>query len=279
MLYADLHVHSTHSDGRFTPRRIVEEAVKAGVGLLAVADHDMFSGSLEAEPIALDASVSFIRACELTTQHEGRIYHVLAYGADFEKEALKRLIRGARRALDQMSVDLIDRMQADYPDLSPEDFERFERDPSMGGWKGLEYLYRRGLSQNYKDGIAYYARYGVTYEQAGFPALTQAAAQIRAAGGRAVLAHPGESVGAQESAAFSAALNALIDAGLDGLECYYPTHPDWVTRACLELCARRNLIVTSGSDCHGGFSGSDIGCLKTPAGALRLDGIAIARPQ
>ena len=61
-----------------------------------------------------------------------------------------------------------------------------------------------------------------------------------------------------------------LDAGFDGAECYYPRHDAGVTRRLLEICARRKLLVTAGSDCHGAFNRSEIGQTRTPVEKLRL---------
>ena len=76
---------------------------------------------------------------------------------------------------------------------------------------------------------------------------------IRAAGGQAVLAHPGVTLRGERD--FPRALARLVDEGLDGVECYYPTHSRDVRETCLSLCRRRELLVSAGSDCHGELSG------------------------
>lgn len=272
-MYADLHIHSTHSDSSLTPGEIVREALKHGVGLIAVTDHELTAGSLETEPIALAAGLGFLRAAETECMADGRFHHLLAYGADFSEPAFSGLLAENRRKLDEMSVELIRRMAPEYPRLSISDYEAYERDASLGGWKGLEYLLRRGVTEGIRDGMPLYGQYDVTYEAAGFPPIERTVEAIRRSGGRAVLAHPWATVPHPDEDSFFRSVRALIDRGLDGVECYYPLHSPQITRGLLELCRDRDLIVTAGSDCHGSFGRSRIGQMDVPVEALRLKGL------
>lgn len=256
----DLHVHSWYSDGMYAPREIAERAQARGVTLLAIADHDVVEGSLMLAPICAERGIGYLSAVEHSCLN-GRCYHVLSYGAELLEPALLRVIRQARAALDGMSDLLIRRMMKDYPALSMGDYRAFNRDASIGGWKGIEYLMRRGVTQTLHQGMALYAQYGVRYEDAPFPSMQETIRAIHAAGGRAVLAHPGEVIDEADRAMFVATLIGLLELGLDGVECHYPKHSDWVRGTCLDLCAARRLMVTAGSDCHGSFSGAEIGAM------------------
>jgi predicted metal-dependent phosphoesterase TrpH len=269
-MYADLHIHSTHSDGSQTPEAIVLEARARNVSLISITDHELLCGSLEAEPIARRAGIGFLRGAEVQGRADGRFYHILAYGVDAKDRGFSALIGDSRQKLDDMSVELIRRLEPQYPHISVEDFDLYEREAVEGGWKGLEYLYRRGVTAALRDGMALYAQYGVTYEDAGFPPLCSVLRAIRGAGGRAVLAHPGITVPQSDEKTFLPTINRLIDAGLDGLECYYPLHTHKTTRALTALCRDRNLIITAGSDCHGAFGRTHIGQMMIPVEALSL---------
>lgn len=272
-MYADLHIHSTHSDGSFTPERIVREAVANGVGLIAVTDHELAAGSLETEPIALRAGLSFLRGAETECLADGLFHHILAYGADFSEPGFHSLLADNRLKLDEMSVVLIRRMAPEYPQLSVEDFNTFERNASLGGWKGLEYILRRGVTQAIRDGIPLYKQYGVSYEDAGFPSMEKTLARIHQAGGMAVLAHPWATVPHPDEERFFQSVHGLIDRGLDGVECYYPLHAPEITERLLAICRDRDLIVTAGSDCHGSFGRTRVGQMDVPVEALRLKGL------
>lgn len=281
-MYADLHVHSWRSDGTQSPEEIVCAARQGGVGLLAVADHELIEGSRETGPLCRAAGIGFLRAVELECRNESECYHVLAYNPDFDDAAFVALVRANRRRLDAMSERLIERMQTDYPQVSPQDFNAFVHDPALGGWKCLEYLMKRGVTGSLREAMPLYTRYDVTYGGAGFPEMREVIDCIHAAGGRAVLAHPGEVIVGGEKARLSGAtpafrqrLDRLIALGLDGLECYYPTHPAAIRDACLAACEARGLMVTAGSDCHGGFGRARVGEMNIPVGWLKLNGLSV----
>ena len=269
MAYADLHIHSTVSDGTLTPEEIVRLCLENGVGALSVTDHDAVEGTLRAAPLARAAGLLYVCGVEIDTLWEGRDVHVLCYGADFTNAALLSCIREARARMDKMSDTLLTRMLGDFPALSVGEYAAFERDAALGGWKMLHYLMFKGITRSMTDGMRFYAQYGVTYAEAGFLPTTEAARLIHAAGGRAVLAHPGVTLRGERD--FPRALARLVDEGLDGVECYYPTHSRDVREICLSLCRRRKLLVSAGSDCHGDFQDTQIGQTKTDMGDVSLE--------
>ncbi len=114
-MYADLHIHSTFSDGALSPEAIVREAEAHGVGLIAVTDHELAAGSLAAEPLARRAGIAFLRGAETECIAFGRFHHLLAYGVDFDEPALAALLADNRAKLDEMSVELVRRMAGNDP--------------------------------------------------------------------------------------------------------------------------------------------------------------------
>ena len=83
-----------------------------------------------------------------------------------------------------------------------------------------------------------------------------------------ILAHPGASL--DHTAVTEEALSPFLDYGIAGLECYSCYHNEATTRFCLDWCARHDLLVTGGSDCHGGFVGRELGVPAVDVADLRL---------
>lgn len=272
-MIVDLHIHSTFSDGTLSPAQIVAEAVRLGVGCIAVCDHNVVEGSLEAAPIARAAGLKFIPGVEIDSILSGVDAHILCYGADFSDAPLRALIRHARARLDEMSDVLLRRMLPDFPSLDFGEYLALPHDPGQGGWKLLQYLRAKGVTRRLNDAIPFYDQYGVTYAAAGFASAEEVIQTIHAAGGCAVLAHPGVTFG---EAALSGT-KAALELGVDGVECFYPKHSAQLTAALLNLCGRHSLSVTAGSDCHGAYGKSDIGQTRTPFGGLRLAHPAFAQ--
>ena len=273
MAFADMHIHSLYSDGSYSPAEIVRRARASGVELISVCDHNEIRGTLEAEPLARAAGLKYVQGVEIDAIHENADIHILCYGADLADEALLRHIHKARQVLDGMSTELLRRMQKDYQQMSMEEYETFPHDSSRGGWKMLQYLQFKGITPDLKSGFPYYDRYRVTYQDAGFDAAETIIAAIHAAGGRAVLAHPGVVFPTGRLSLFEACVEEAMDLGMDGIECYYVRHSAGITRSCLDICRRRGALITAGSDCHGAFNHNEIGQTRTPLDKLALNGL------
>ena len=110
MQYADMHIHSIYSDGTLTPAEIVRIAKNNGVGLISVCDHNAVQGTIEAEVLAKEAGIAYIRGAEIDAIFENLDVHILCYGADFENPTLESCIRRTRALLDEMSAELLRRM-------------------------------------------------------------------------------------------------------------------------------------------------------------------------
>ncbi len=272
-MYADMHVHSCFSDGTMTPADLVAAARESRVSLLCVADHDLLEGSLAAGPLCERAGIAHILAVEIDTLEGGVNHHLLAYGFAEGDMSFRAYLAHTRFLLEEMGVKLVEAMRADYAGLSLPDFFDFSYEPCLGGWKALHYLLAKGVTSSLKEGVAAYRRYGVAHGAGGFSTLAAAALRVRRAGGAAVLAHPGETMDTTDLAAFTAQLRRFCDLGLSGVECHYPTHSAEVTAACLAVCRERGLLVTAGSDCHGGFGKTRVGAMRVPVSALALDGL------
>ena len=268
--YADLHIHSFHSDGTMTPAEIVDQAAARGVGVLAIADHNALAGSAALPALCAGKGIQTIPAVEIDTAEGEMNLHLLAYGFDTKNEAFADFVRHTRFLLDEFCTKLIERMQRDYKNISLADFMDYNYDAHLGGWKGLHYLKDRGITGTLKEGMPFYFRYGLTYGKSGYPTVAATAHRIRAAGGYVVLAHPGVSLDTADIDQFKSVLKRLVTQGVQGLECYYPKHSPAVTQACIEVCNECGLLVTAGSDCHGAFGGGGIGEMQIPIDRLKL---------
>lgn len=275
MAFADLHIHSIYSDGSYSPEEIVRRARASGVELISICDHNQVQGTLECAPIARAAGLKYIEGVEIDAIHEGADIHILCYGANLADGKLLERIHHARAVLDEMSAELLRRMIPDYPQLSMEDYQAFPHDSAKGGWKMLQYMHRRGVTPDLKSGFPFYDRYDVTYAKAGFDTAEAIVSAIHGAGGRAVLAHPGVVFPTGRISQFEACVERALDLGLDGVECHYVRHSAGITRSCLDICRRRGLMITAGSDCHGAFNHNEIGQTRTSIAELELRGLEI----
>ncbi|MDO4740582.1 MAG: PHP domain-containing protein [Eubacteriales bacterium] len=273
-MFVDLHVHSVYSDGCLTPRQLVQDALRAQVSFLALADHNTTDGCMEMRRECLEAGLRTIDAVEIDSAFAGDDLHILSYGADASCPAFAGLVRYAREMLDKMSTDLVQRLKEDGKPVSLREYDAFTEQKGQGGWKALFYIREACGLQSIYDVMPLYDAYGVTYVQAGFPTAEEVIRTIHAAGGLAVLAHPGIPAGQSrrmQPEEMAAQLEELFALGLDGAECHYPKHSERETELFLQACTRHGKLVTSGSDCHGVFSGKPVGYMKKKREDLSIE--------
>ncbi len=271
MNIADLHIHTTASDGSYSPGDVLRLALRMKMQLLAVADHEETKGSRALLPLCKEAGMPAIAACELSAMRHGVYLHILGYGVDFDEPTLSEIVRYNRFVLDRMSDQLIRVLEKEDARISFSEYLAYQRDERRGGWKGIDYLFAKGILASPKAGIPLYDARGITYERAGFPDFSDVARAIHAAGGRCVIAHPGI-IKTQQPLSL---VEELFSEGLDGAECYYPKHDVPFTEALVSLCAAHGKNITCGSDCHGAFGSARIGETNTDISQLNLNGIRI----
>lgn len=270
---ADLHTHSYYSDGTMSPKEILTVALEKGVGILAITDHDTLEGSLELQELCTGYDILYIPGVELDSiDYEANI-HILGYGMDLQNEEFRNFVEQNRILLDTVNSLLIKKMQVDYDCISVSDYKKYTYDRSKGGWKALHYLMEKELIHTLREGFAFYPRYGCTYDCVNFLSVEAVCQYIHKAGGKAILAHPGVTVKEEDLNKFEQEVRRLISYGADGIECYYATHTEEITRICLNICEEHDLLITCGSDCHGNFGNAKVGETNTPIHKLKLTGI------
>jgi predicted metal-dependent phosphoesterase TrpH len=256
----DLHTHSTASDGALDPTELIARAADRGVRIQALADHDTLLGVAEAIAEGERRGVRVIPATELNTESEWGDVHVLAYFVDPNDAALEEKLRWLRENRGRRIEGMVEKLTALGYAVSLERVREIAKGGSLGRPHLAQALFEAGHVPTYdsafntlisKDSPAYVSRVGL--------APLEAVSLARKHGGVPSLAHPGTVEGLERL------LPQLIDAGLVGMECYYPSHSPAFTAQCLRLCRRYGLVTTGGSDFHGrGEHGSDLGGVFVP---------------
>lgn len=242
----DLHLHTRASDGGWAPEALAERVVAAGIGVMAVADHDTFAAVGPVTASAAAYGVVVVPAVELTTSWDGRQWHLLVYGAEFDGTRLGRLIEDLRRRQVDAAWQAIAALRAGGFDV-----------PSLEGViDGREPLPIYVMSALMRDKYAasHLAANEFVTRRLGIPfyfdvPLASAVDAAHAAGGVAVLAHPGRFE--PEPLAAERLARLLDHAPIDGLEVYYPTHTTEQTAYYEELVRHHGLVASCGSDSHG----------------------------
>ncbi|MGD9160032.1 MAG: PHP domain-containing protein [Desulfobacteraceae bacterium] len=247
---ADLHLHTTASDGTWTPEALIENIIRAGITVFAVTDHDSVENVATTVDLVKDTDLKFIRGVEVNTTENGHLFHILGYNVDPDNESLNEILLKNRNVMedrDERSIKVLQEM--DYPVVLDE-FLVYENNPERGGWKALNYILDKGLCQNYKEFFKLLGnkRNGLGIEGCARP--EDAISAIKEAGGIPILAHPGSPLYGNNA---KETVSLAIEMGVEGVECFHPENGDEATEYCLELCRMENLFITGGSDCHGTF--------------------------
>ena len=256
----DLHTHSIASDGALTPTELIARAAERGVRIQALADHDTLLGVAEAVAEGERRGVRVIPATELNTESQWGDVHILAYFVDPQDRALEDKLRWLRENRGRRIDLMVEKLNALGYAVSLDRVRAIARGGSLGRPHLAQALFEAGHVATYdsafdtiisKDSPAYVSRVGL--------APLEAVALVRDHGGVPSLAHPGTVVDLE------GLLPLLVETGLVGIECYYPSHTPEFTAICLRLSLRYGLVATGGSDFHGrGDHGSDLGGVYVP---------------
>ena len=268
-MLTDLHMHSYYSDGTMSPREIVEDAKKRNVQLIAITDHNVLDSYTELKEAAEEFGIKVIRGVEIDARFEDIVVHILAYNFE-DNENLFNLIHKAKNELLETSIELIKRMENDYENISSEDYEDYDYDKRKGGWKGIHYLFDRGITSELFEGVKYYGKYKCGHEYFDYPTVEEVVKAVHEANGYVVLAHPCNYYKNNTKEEVLEKLEKFKSIGIDGVECYYPANSEMMTETCIEFCKNNNMIITVGSDSHGDFGAVSKG-IEYYIGAVKKD--------
>ncbi len=254
MDFIDLHTHSTASDGSLTPAELMRAAHAAGLRAVALTDHDSLGGLDEAAAEAQTLGLEFVPGIELSLTHDRGSAHLLGYFIDPAKGGFGDWItelglrrRERNRLMFERLSELVgpiseaDVLESTGTGIQPENLGR----PHVAAL-----LVKRGVVKTFQEVFDRYLGKGKPAYIAKSPLpLEDGIARIHAAGGLAVLAHPGYAV--KDRSELEPLVAGLVEAGLDGLECLYSDHSDADTASFVGMAQRYKLAVTGGSDFHG----------------------------
>ncbi|HEY5541367.1 MAG TPA: PHP domain-containing protein [Coriobacteriia bacterium] len=261
---ADLHVHSTASDGTLTPSQLVDRARRNNVDVLAIADHDSVEGLAESSAAAEAVRIILVPAVELSSVFGDRDVHILAYFVDASSpalgEQLARLRAARRLRAEAMVVALND---AGYS-ISIDDVLAI----SGGGAVGRSHVARALVDAGHAETVARAFQTLIGRDMPFYVAKRSASPSeviegVRKLGAIPVLAHPGVTD-------VDELIPEMVAAGLLGIEAYHADHTPEQSQRYAALAERLGLLVTGGSDFHGPEAPNpDIGAADVPEDAVR----------
>jgi len=244
---ADLHIHTTFSDGELTPAQAAQKAFEAGLDAFAVTDHDECRGCAAVEA---PAGITAVSGIELAAHMDGEV-HVLGYGINCGSKALLSYVRSAAESRFERAAEIVWRLSRDGFDIGMDEVQNAAGGRVIGRPHIAAVLQNKGYAASVSEAFERYlssaAPYYVPQKKL---TVERAAALILEAGGWPVLAHPGLLSGA----VFGFLLPRLAAMGFWGVEAYHPAHTDGQCAEFESLARLHGLFVTSGSDYHGSFT-------------------------
>lgn len=258
-MFTDLHLHTTFSDGTYSPEQLAAEARRANLVAIALTDHDTVEGCARMKAACDSVHIEFIPATELTAEINGIELHMLGYFLDVENVRLIEKMKHFQEERQERIKEIVARLQELNIPLQEEDVLQIARCKSPGRPHVARALIQRKVCSNVDEAFERFLKKNrpgwVPKQKISAP---DALELIHQAGGLAILAHPG-------LARSEEAIPALIEAGIDGLECFHTRHSSAVSEYYVSLAEKHNLLITGGSDCHGMNKGKPlIGSIKLP---------------
>ena len=242
----DLHSHTTASDGTLAPRELVRLAARHGVRVLAVTDHDSTGGLAEAMDEAKSLPpLEIVPGLEINCDVPGAEVHVLGYCRDWEAAWFQAFLGTQREERRQRVYRIAARLAELGMPIDPGEVFALVKEGSAGRPHVAQAMVDRGYVKSVREA---FDRYLSMNGPANVPRKrftpVEAVRVIRRARGVPVLAHPG-------LANRDELIPELVEAGLLGIEAFYPEHSSGQITAYREMCSRLGLIATGGSDFHG----------------------------
>jgi predicted metal-dependent phosphoesterase TrpH len=257
--FAYLHLHTNFSDGTFSPEELAGHGQRLGFAAMALTDHDSVEGCARMAAACGAAGIEFIVGTELTAEHNETEVHLLGYLLDTQNKRLLVEIARFQSVRQNRIREMVARLNQLNVPLEAETVFALANCKSPGRPHLARALVKAGLCKSSDEA---FERFLKKNRPAWVPKAKMSALEgvelIHQAGGLAVMAHPGLN-------RTDEIIPALVDAGLDGIECFHTKHSTKTAERYLEIADKFNLLVTGGSDCHGFSKGKPlIGTVKLP---------------
>jgi len=241
---ADLHIHTTFSDGELTPKEVAQRATLAGLSVFAITDHDECRG-FGALPIK--QGVMAVAGIELAAHLDGEV-HVLGFHIDCGNDALTAHVKEAAKSRLNRAYEMIERLNRDHIAIGIDEVKEVCGGDVIGRPHIASVLVKKGYAVSVADAFdRYLSSRSPYYVPQKKVSVSRAAELILGAGGKPVLAHPG----LLKAQVLSGLGPQLKDMGFWGVEAYHPAHTDGQCVEFESMARSIGLFVTTGSDFHG----------------------------
>lgn len=245
---ADLHIHTTCSDGQLSPEEVIKLASQKKLKSVAITDHDTFEAYELARPFAEEYGIELIPGVEVTTVFKEIESHILAYYFETDTNYFEEFLAQQKRSRTERIKGIIKTLQSQKIDVAYEEVWAGADGGNLGRPHIAKVLIEKGYVSNFNEAFQMY----LSNEKLGdiesnYPTAKEAIQMIKNVGGAAILAHPGRLYSMEE-------VDEFIELGIDGIECIHPSHNYRKQLYYTELCDKKSLLKTGGSDYHGSYA-------------------------
>jgi predicted metal-dependent phosphoesterase TrpH len=249
-MYADLHIHTTCSDGSFHPAIVLHHAVKNDLHAISITDHDSVEGVALSMKEGEKNAIEVIPGVEISTTVDSGEVHLLGFFIDYTDEFfLKRLKRVQEIRIDRMSA-MINKLKRLMIHIDFDEFIRYASTSSIGRLHLANYLVKKGVVGSVYEAFDRYIGSGKpAYEKVNALSYREGIELILGAGGIPALAHPGLTKRDD-------LIDEMMKWGLTAIEVYHSGHSDEDTYHYFQIAKEKHLLITGGSDCHGERKGN-----------------------
>jgi predicted metal-dependent phosphoesterase TrpH len=247
----DLHLHTTASDGVRTPSGIVNYAKDKGLQAIAITDHDTIEGLDEGLSEGGRIGFEVIPGVEISAEHSPGSMHLLGYFLDIHHPLLRDKLSYLQKARAERNPKIIENLNRLGVRINYEEVVKASGGGQVGRPHFAQVLLEKGYVRSFQEAFDRFLGKGApAYVDKIRFKPNEAISFIREAGGVAVLAHP-KTLGMKDFAALEKIILELMEAGLKGIEVFYPEHSSLEVAQFRALAERHGLLMTGGTDYHG----------------------------
>lgn len=242
---ADLHIHTTASDGNSTPKEIVKLAAEHKLEVISITDHDSIAGLEEAIAAADEKNIEVIPGSEISASFNDREAHLLAYGFDVENTDFQKLMRGHKKARIDRGKWILDQLSRQGLDLDINEVRAEANGSNIGRPHIASVLISKGYVASFKEAfIRYLSNQKLGVIPSDYFSHEEVIDTVKASGGAIIVAHPGQMYTEDE-------LEQFVEGGVDGIEVVHPSHNYELQKKMEAFAEKHDLLLTGGSDFHG----------------------------
>lgn len=243
---ADLHCHSTCSDGTYSVEELLKHAVASGLSGLSITDHDTIDAYARAIPLAAELKLPLISGVEFSTTLLGESIHILGYAFDIKNASIQHLCKRHQSRREDRNNKILHLLKKHNISIEIEDIMSQDlKEGTIGRPHIAMAMVRKGYVESVEQAFKRYLAEGKPcYAPSQEITVEETIEVIKESKGLVVIAHP-------HLIKSHKALKRLLQMPFDGIECYYAIFPSEKAEPWVAIAAEKGWLVTGGSDFHG----------------------------